>query len=152
MHDAMAVDELLDRSGWRMVRLVHVLNQLERRSELCMQRVRGVANNREAAALGRPIRTECRHDDMSARANSTPDLFDIRRSLFHVCEKMENGTVVPDVVRLLGEFDPGYVSFDPVHAPRSGGQPLTRYAKSRRGDVEHRDIETCIRCQIVHKR
>ena len=71
------------------------LDQRERVAELCMQVVRGITSDVEAAAPERAVLPECRYHDMAARSHCGADLIYIPLPIAPGREKVKDGPVVP---------------------------------------------------------
>lgn len=75
-----------------------VLLELERGSELIVQGVGIVAHHVEPAALGRPFRTERRHDDVTAQPDRMGHMSDVCSPQGRVGQEVEHRSVVPHIV------------------------------------------------------
>jgi len=110
VHDAMAIDELLDGAGRCQMRLGRMLDQLKGSAELGMQGIWCIPHDRQATALQRAIGAKCRDDHMPARTYRTPDLRHIGRPLPRIGQKVEDCPVVPDIECLRGKVHVGDIA------------------------------------------
>src|SRR3990167_6448730 len=83
---AQAIDELLNRTKWRVVFFALLLQKREGGTKLCMQ----------------PIRPDCSQDSLNVG-------LPFRRG----SEKMKNRPVMPNIICMARELHTGYVSHQP---------------------------------------
>src|SRR3990167_7634575 len=74
---AQAIDELLNRTKWRVVFFALLLQKREGGTKLCMQPIRAVPHYRQAAALVRPVLRKRCHDDMTTRPDCSQDSLNV---------------------------------------------------------------------------
>lgn len=149
-HVAVAVDKLLHGTAWRAMRLDQMPDELETRAELGMQRARVVANNAQAAASGRSLRTKCRDNDMATGPYCPRDLAHVGRALLRRRQKMKHGAIVPDVVLRARKIKRACVPAVLSHGLCKRSEPLPCDIQSRRGQIEHFHVAVTACQEIVN--
>lgn len=149
---AIAVYKLLHGAGWRVMRFLAVIQQLEGIAELVMQLIRAIPFYRQAAALNRPIFSESGDNDMAARFDRTEHGFDISGPILGVGEKMKNGTIVPDIILAGWQIRFDNIRLDPANFGRAGTQALSRRFQGMPRQIEHRHIGKTICQQVIDQR
>ena len=94
-----------------------VAESFERRTELTVQVIRGVAADIEVGALQWAIGAKGGDDDMAAGTHSMPHLIHITAAIGGVHQKMEHRPVVPHIKTGLRQGHGGHIADAPVHQP-----------------------------------
>jgi hypothetical protein len=79
----------------------HVFKKLKRRPKLLVKLARGIPGDGQPTALLWAIGSECRNNHMSARFYRLHDLLHIRSPVSWVRQEVENGAVMPNVIRVV---------------------------------------------------
>ena len=80
--------------------------------------VRTVALYGKATAGWRRFRRECANDHMSTRLQRAQQVVPARPPLFRFGKKMKDGTVVPQIVLVVRQFDRGDIAIEPCNTLR----------------------------------
>lgn len=102
MSAAIAVNELLLRSKGGLVSLVGTVYQFEIISKFTMQTFRAISYNFQPTATFWPIRSKCGNNDMPTLSDCMLHNIYIALAVSGLRQKMEDCTVVPDVIGLMG--------------------------------------------------
>lgn len=116
------------------------VEQAESSTELGVKTLRVVSHDLQAAALGRPIRPEARHDDVAPGAHDPLHLRHIAGTIPRVSEEVKHGAVMPYGTGSSGQRSIENVRNDPLCLSRAAAQALLRTGESCRGQVEDRDV------------
>jgi hypothetical protein len=127
-----------------------VLHQLEP-CETSRQLVRGVAHNVEATAPGRSVARKRSQDQVPIESQSPFDARYIALLVGHVGQKVKDGTIVPQVERVFGQFTRQDVRFEPRYRGTSRPKTLLRPAQGARGYIENRQIGKARVEKVVHQ-
>jgi len=84
------------------VRLFDVVEEFERGSKFVVHRVRAIADNIETATFLRAAQTERRNNNVAVWFEGSFYMCDIFAAVFGVSEEMKYGTIMPEVVGVLG--------------------------------------------------
>src|SRR5688572_16892559 len=124
MSAAIAVNELLLRSKGGLVGLVCAVYQFEIISKFTMQTFRAISYNFQPTATFWAVGGKCGNNDMPTLSDCMLHNIYIVLAVCRLCQKMENSTVVPDVISLIGQICLRNISFDPIHINCMCAKPL----------------------------
>jgi hypothetical protein len=93
--------------------------------ELVVNALGAVARDRKAAALLGTLGAEGRDHNVSVRLQGAANLRDVATACPFLDEEVEHRAVVPEVVRVLGQLDLGYVADDPRDPLGGGSESVT---------------------------
>jgi hypothetical protein len=151
VHDAVAIDELLDGAGRCQMRLGRMLDQLKGAAELGVQGIWRIPHDRQSTALQRAVRAEGRDDHMPTRPHCTTDLRHLSFPLPLIRQEMEDRPVMPNIECLRRQSHVGDIAEQPVGAMAQQSHPLARHLKRGGRDVQNTDIKSTEFKQIVNK-
>jgi hypothetical protein len=113
------------------------IDQFELGSEGGGNGFRIVAHDRQPAAPFRTIRSERRDDHVTSCADRFLQADDVCIAVGGLCEKMEGGAIVPQVIRAR-RLPARHICSDPVNSVRAPPEPLFRLLEGVCGKVEYR--------------
>lgn len=121
-----------------MVILVRGGKYVESGAEFGVKRLGRVADNRQTAASRGTVFREGCDENVTTRSYDALNLLDVRSTISGIGEKMKDGAVVPDGIRIFVERSISNVRGNPPHPDCIVSQPVAR-------DVERslRDIQYC---------
>lgn len=126
-------------------------HQLEVDPEFIMQGIGVIAHDIETAEFERPFGSERGDDDVPARFYRQQYLPDIRRSLLGLGEELEHGTIMPNIVTILGQVGLSNVGSQPCNLVCLLTQPFFCSFDGGSRNVQHGDITKPIRQQVIHQ-
>ena len=126
------------------------LDQVEFRPEFSVERVGVVAHHVEATALAGAFEAESTDDHMPVRLDGPDNIPDVRGPLRRFGQEMENGPIMPDVIRLRGKSGAGDVLRQPNNAFRRLAKSFLCDVESGRRNIENRDVAVTFRGQVIH--
>ena len=98
------------------MQFLEALQQTKAFPELCVQRLRVIADNLKPAALRRTLRSERAHQYVPARLDRLGYLADIGDALIRGGKKMKHGTVVPHILSAGRQIGFSNVGSEPLDA------------------------------------
>jgi hypothetical protein len=119
-------------------------------SQFGSQRVGSVSSDWQAATFRRAVQSECRDDDRSGRLEVFSQTFDICDSITFIGEKVEHGSVVPDIYRRHPPIC-GDVGFNPPDEMPLRSQATSCPGQRCPGDIEHREAGQPVGQQVIHE-
>ncbi len=131
------------------MRLGVVTEQFKRSTELAVQGIRGVTADIKVGTLQRPGGAEGGDDDMAAGTHGAQHLVHIAAAICLLRQKMEHGTVVPNIKGGLGQVHRGDIADAPIHLRGTRAQSRPRNRQRRSGDIQHREVVVTGAQQVI---
>ena len=97
----ISVKEILRRSERRLMPLAETFRKKKIRADGFSQFLRIVALDRQAAAFFRSVVGKRGNDKMPVRFQRAAQIFQIKPTVFSFNQKMKNGAVVPQIVKIF---------------------------------------------------
>ena len=111
----------------------------EPRSEQCPERLRRMAEDRQAAAASRSVEREGREDDMAGGLKRGPEGVDVPLLVGRRGQEVKHGPVMPERVT-AGGAKLENIAFDPGRLGGSGSESPLGGPERRGGDIEYREV------------
>jgi hypothetical protein len=121
---AVAIEKLLGRAERCLMQFLEALQHAKASAELCVQRLRIIADNLKPTALFRTLWSERAYQYVPARLHGLGYLADIGEALIRGGKKMKHGTVVPYIVSARWKIGFSNVGSEPRDALRRHPQAL----------------------------
>src|SRR5690606_33200887 len=111
-------------------------NEQEPFGELGVKLGRTVAHDRQAAALERTVLGKGRDYEVPAGLHRAHGGIDVGAAVFSGRQKMEDGAIVPQIIRAKRNLSRGYVGFQPDDGIGSSTEPGLRRVKRSAGNIQ----------------
>jgi len=111
---------------------------------------RRISYDWQAATFGRAVKSECRDDNRSGRLEVFSQTFDIGDSITFIGEKVEHGSVVPDIYRRYPPIR-GDVGSNPPDEMLLRSQATLGPGQRCPGDVQHCETGQTAGKQVIHE-
>ena len=113
---------MLRRSKWCVVHFFGTLNRSEACAKLAVKRVGVVTHHIESATFRRAFRAKRADYDVACPLDTAGNLPDVSNPLHSTGQKMEYGTIMPEIVRTRLQLDCRDIGDKPTHLVRSRTQ------------------------------
>jgi len=122
---------------------------MKARAELVMKGIGIVTDDREATTFLRPLRPERADDNVAAALHGPGHIPNVGDALFHRCQKMEHGPVVPEIVGGGIQFGARDVGNDPMNPASCFPYSFLANIDGSFGNVENGDVLMSPRQEII---
>src|SRR5690349_14006104 len=147
-----AVDELLGDGKGRVVQFLGALHQSESRTELVVKGFGVVTRHVEPAASDRTFRAKGGHDCMASALYRLGYRAHICGAVLRGSEEVEDGAIMPNVVRIPRQINAGDIGSDPTNELSFFFQPLFCNLDGSLGDVEESEVLIAAPQKVIHQR
>ena len=137
---AEAIDELLGRGERRLVQFLRALHQPESRAEFVVKRFGVVTRHVEPAASGGAFGAKGGHDYVASALYRLGYRAHICGAVLRGGEEVEDGAIMPDVVRIPRQIDARDIGSDPTNEFGFFFQPFLGNVNGILGDVEESKV------------
>lgn len=143
---------MLRRTRWCSVYLCQVPQQPKPSAELVMQRIRGIANYVQTAALCRALGPERGNDNVPAGPYRVRHLAHVRGTIVLVGEKVKHGTVMPHVEFTAAKRVRCDITATPIHCAGAFTKTSLRHLECGCGDIQDGQISISPAEQVIYQR